>query len=178
MGAAKRLAWIAVGYVLAIVGGFGAVALNELRMPPDVAAGSPGMVAFGDMILFIIATGFFSLVPTWFLLRLLVEKAPRALLTILLLAAVIGPVSWLALAYLAANPPIPGQPHATNEQLGLLIAFGAIPRIVGGPVLLLIEAATFFMVRGRMTRALLVVAVLMDIVPLTMFALHMARGHP
>jgi hypothetical protein len=178
MGTAKRLVWIAVGYVLAIVGGFAAVALNELRMPADVAAGSPGMVAFGDMILFILATGFFSLVPTWFLLRLLVERAPRTLLAIVLLAAVLGPVSWLAMAHLAANPPVPDQPHSTNEQLGLLIAFGAIPRIVGGPVLLLIEALTFFMVRGRMMRALLIAAMLMDIVPLTMFALHMAKGHP
>jgi len=38
------------------------------------------MVAFGDMILFLFVAGFLSLAPTWFLLNLLVEKAPRAVL--------------------------------------------------------------------------------------------------
>ena len=66
MSTAKKLGLIAAGYVLAIVAGFAAVAVNELFMPAEVAAGSPGMVAFGDMILLIFVTGFFSLAPTWF----------------------------------------------------------------------------------------------------------------
>ena len=32
--------------------------------------------AFGNMILFVLVTGFLGLVPTWFLLKLAVEKAP------------------------------------------------------------------------------------------------------
>jgi hypothetical protein len=37
---------------------------------------SPGMVDFGDMILFVLAAGFLGLAPTWFLLKLFAEKAP------------------------------------------------------------------------------------------------------
>ena len=72
---------------------------------------SPGMVAFGDMILFVLVTGFFSLAPTWFLLKLLVEKAPRALLATELLIAAMGPVSWLAMTALAVTTPVPLPPR-------------------------------------------------------------------
>jgi len=70
----KKLALIAAGYVFSVVAGVAAVALNELLTPDDVAQGSPGMVAFGDMILFVLVTGFIGLAPTWFLLKLFVEK--------------------------------------------------------------------------------------------------------
>ena len=59
---------------------------------------------------------------------------------------------------------------------GLLIAFGAIPRMVLGPVLLMIEGATFFLVRERLTRTLLAAAMLMDLIPLSLFALHLAAA--
>ena len=36
------------------------------------------------------AAGFFSLAPTWFLLKLSIEKAPRVLLAALLLIAGLG----------------------------------------------------------------------------------------
>ena len=176
MSMAKRLALIAAGYALCVVAGFAAVAVNELRMPADVAQGSPGMVAFGDMILFVLVTGFFGLAPTWFLLKLFIEKAPRALLAIALLVAAMGPASWLAVRHLAGGLSPPNPPQAVSQLLGLFIAFVAIPRMVLGPVLLVIEAAAFFLVRGRVTRALLAVAMLMDLVPLGMFALHMMRA--
>lgn len=181
MSAAKKLALIAAGYALAVAGGLAAVAVNELFMPADAAQDSPGMVAFGDMILFVLVAGFLGLAPTWFLLKLLVAKAPRALLIAVLLIAVLGPVSWLAMTALAATTPpggpsLPNMPRVTRELLGVFIAFGAIPRIVSGPVLLVIEGMTFLLVRGRMARALLAVAALMDIVPLALFALHMARA--
>jgi len=177
----KRLAWIATGYAFSVVGGLAAVALNELFIPADVAQGSSGMVAFGDMILFVVVAGFLGLAPTWFLLKLLVETAPRALLTAELLIAAMGPVSWLAVITLAATNPAdgtrsPNLPQADTELLGLLIAFGAIPRMVFGPILLVIEGVTFLMVRGRLARALLAVAMLMDLVPLGLFALHLARA--
>jgi len=172
----KRLAFIAAGYALSVVGGFAAVALNKLFMPADIAQGSPGMVAFGDMVLFVLVAGFLGIVPTWFLLKLLVEKAPRVLVAAVLLIAVLGPVSWLAMINLAGTPPAGGTSLPNWPLLGLLIAFGAVPRIVLGPVLLVIEGVTFFMVRGRMARALLAAAMLMDLVPLAMFALHMARA--
>jgi hypothetical protein len=68
MSTMKRLALIAVGYALAAVGGVAAVAVNELLMPPEISQGSPGMVAFGDMILLVLVAGFLGLLPTWFLL--------------------------------------------------------------------------------------------------------------
>jgi hypothetical protein len=80
------------------------------------------------MILFVLVTGFFSLAPTWFLLKLLVEKAPRALLTTVLLIAAMGPVSWLAMTAPAVTTPaggpssIPNWPYAARQLLGLLIA--------------------------------------------------------
>jgi hypothetical protein len=183
MRTAKKLALIAAGYALSVAGGVAAVAVNELRMPADIAQTSPGMVAFGDMILFVLVAGFLSLVPTWFLLKLLVEKAPRALLATELLIAAMGPVSWLAMIAMAVTTPAGGPsllnvPQAAKELLGLLIAFGAIPRIVVGPVLVVIEGVTFFLVREGTARALLAAAMLMDLIPLGIYALHLARAGP
>ena len=176
MSTVKKLALIAAGYALCVVAGFAAVTVNELRMPADVAQGSPGMVAFGDMILFVLVTGFFGLAPTWFLLKLFLAKAPRALLAIVLLAAALGPVSWLAVRHMAGGLSPPNAPVAVSQLLGLFIAFVGIPRMVFGPVLLVIEAAAFLLIRERVTRALLAVAMLMDLVPLGLFALHLLRA--
>jgi hypothetical protein len=176
MSTAKKLALIAAGYVLCVVAGFAAVTVNELRMPADVAQGSPGMVAFGDMILFVLVTGFAGVVPTWFLLRLFIAKAPRALFAVAFLVVALGPASWLAVRHMAGGLNPPNAPEAVGALLGLFIAFVAIPRMVLGPVVVVIEAATIFLVRGRVTRALLAVAMLMDLVPLGMFALHMLRA--
>jgi hypothetical protein len=170
MSTAKRLAFIAAGYAISVGVGIAAVALNELLMPVDASQGSPGMVAFGDMVLFFVVTGFFGLAPTWFLLRLAVEKVPRTTVAIELLAAATGPASWLMMMHFArrgANPPA-----AAVQLFALLIPFGAIPRIVPGPVLLVIEGLTFLLVRGRVMRGLLAAAMLMDLVPLGIFVLR------
>ena len=176
MSTVKKLALIAAGYALSIVAGLAAVTLNELRMSEDVMQGSPGMVAFGDMILFVLVAGLFGLVPTFFLLKLLREKAPRALIAIVFVAAALGPASWLAMLSMAhgANPARPSA--AVGQVLGLFIAFIAIPRIVLGPVMVAIEGVTFVLIRSRVTRALLIAAALMDIVPLGLFFLHMLRA--
>lgn len=182
MSTATRLALIAAGYALAMGGGLAVVAVNELFMSEEAAQGSPGMVAFGDMILFVLVTGFLGLAPTWFLLRLLVEMAPRALLAAELVIAVLGPVSWLTMTALAVRNPVggpmllPNWPEAAKQILGLFIAFGAIPRMVIGPVLVVVEGVTFLMVRGRTARALLAMAMAMDLIPIGLFALHLARG--
>jgi hypothetical protein len=176
MSTAKTLALIAAGYGLALAAGVAATVVNELFMPADVAQGSPGMVAFGDMILFVLVAGFVGLLPTWFLLKLCVEKTPRALLIVELLVAAMAPVSWLAVTYMAGGASPPNLPQPVRQLLGPLIAFIAIPRMVFGPVLLVILAMTFLLMRERMARALLAAATLMDIVPLCLFALHMARA--
>jgi hypothetical protein len=75
MKVAKKLALIAVGYGLAVGGGIAAVAVNELFIPYDTRQSSGGMVAFGDLILFLLVAGFLSLPPTWFLLKLCFGKA-------------------------------------------------------------------------------------------------------
>ena len=147
----KKLALIAIGYALSVVVGFVAAAVNEALMPDDVAQGSPGMVAFGDMILFVMAAGFFGLAPTWFLLELWVEKAPRALLTALLLIAATGPLSWLAMVY-PTSAPVPDLPQPAQELLGILIVFGAMPRIVAGPVFLVVEGVAFLLARKHVTK--------------------------
>jgi hypothetical protein len=105
-----------------------------------------------------------------------VEKAPRALLAIVLLVAAMGPASWLAVTHLASGASFPNLPAAASELLGLLITFGAFPRIVFGPVFLVIEGVTFLLVRGRLMRAILAVAMLMDLIPLGMFALNLTRA--
>jgi hypothetical protein len=179
MSAAKRLALIALGYVVAVVGGLGAVALNEMRMPADISQGSPGMVAFGDMVLLVLVTGLLALVPTWFLLKLWIEKAPRTLLVIVLLVAAIGPLSWLTVIYFAGRPSdanLSSLPRAVLQLLGPFIAFGAIPRIVLGPVVVVVEGIVFVLARERAARMLVMAAVLMDLIPLGLFALHMAEA--
>jgi hypothetical protein len=175
MSVAKKLALIALGYVLSLVAGCGAVTVNELLMPSDISQGSPGMVAFGDMILFVLVTGFIGLIPTLFLLRLAIDKAPRASLNALILVALAGPVSWLLVRQLAGGPPA-GPPQLIAQLLGPLIAFVAIPRIVAGPVVVVAEGLAMLLVRQRSMRIVLVVAVLMDLVPIGIYTLHMARG--
>jgi hypothetical protein len=176
MSVAKRLAWIALGYVLAVAGGFAAVAVNELLMPADISQGSPGMVAFGDMILFVLVTGFLGLLPTFFLLKLAIEKVPRASLVALAVAALAGPLSWLAMVDLAHRGPGPYLPPIGGQFFGWLIAFIAIPRIVAGPVVVVAEGLAMLLVRQRSIRIVLAVAVLMDLVPIGLYALHMARA--
>jgi hypothetical protein len=176
MRVAKKLALIAAGYCLSVAGGIVAVAVNELFIPDDIQQSSGGMVAFGDMIVFVLGAGIMSLAPTWFLLKLCVENSPRTLVAAVFLTAAIGPASWLAVRWMAAGPNPQSLPQAFRGALGLLIAFGAIPRMVFGPVLLMIEGVTFFLVRGPFPRTILVVAMLMDLVPLGAFALHMAAA--
>ena len=175
MSVPKKLALIALGYVLSVVAGCGAVAVNELLMPSDISQSSPGMVAFGDMILFVLVTGFVGLIPTLFLLRLAIDKAPRASLYALILVALAGPVSWLVVRQLAGGPP-DAAPPLLAQLLGPLIAFVAIPRIVAGPVVVVAEGLAMLLVRQRSMRIVLAVAILMDLVPIGLYALHMARG--
>ena len=170
-----RLALIAAGYALSLAGGVAAVELYELSIPADVSQSSGGMVAFADMVVFVLVAGFLGLAPTWFVLRLCAEQAPRLLLAVLLLVAAVGPLSWLAVVCLA-GPGGLNLPEAGRELLGLLIAFGAMPRIVAGPIVMVLEGLTLLIARQRGVRALLAAAMLLDLVPLGMFALHLAAA--
>jgi len=176
MSVPKKLALIALGYVLSLVAGCGAVTVNELLMPSDISQGSPGMVAFGDMILFVLVTGFVGLIPTLFLLRLAIDRAPRASLNALILVALAGPLSWLVVRLLAGGPPAAGPPQVIAQLLGPLIAFVAIPRIVAGPVVVVAEGLAMLLVRQRSMRIVLAAAILMDLVPMGIYASRMASA--
>src|SRR5262249_32878853 len=151
--------------------------LYDLLVSDDIKQTSGGMVAFADMVVFMLGTGVLSLLPTFFLLKLCVENIPRALLAAELLVAGLGPVSRLAVRAMAAGPDPQSRPQIFNGALGLLIALGAIPRIVLGPVVVVIEAVTFVLIRARLARALLAAAMLLDLVPLGIFALHVAAAN-
>ncbi|HTY55922.1 MAG TPA: hypothetical protein VMB26_12000 [Candidatus Binataceae bacterium] len=172
----KKLALIAAGYALAVAGGIAAVGVNEMRIADDIKQSSGGMVAFGDMIVFVLAAGVLSLVPTWFLLKLCLERAPRILLIAELMIAALGPASWLAVAYMVAGSSPQSLPHTFGEILGVFIAFVAIPRMVFGPVMLIIEGATFLLVRARLARTLVAAAMLMELLPMSIYALHFAAA--
>ena len=172
----KKLALIAAAYALAVAGGIAAVGVNEMRIADDIKQSSGGMVAFGDMIVFVLAAGVLSLVPTWFLLKLCLERAPRILLIAELMIAALGPASWLAVAYMVAGASPQSLPHTLGEILGVFIAFVAIPRMVFGPVMLIIEGATFLLVRARLARTLVAAAMLMELLPMSIYALHFAAA--
>jgi hypothetical protein len=176
MRVVKKLALIAVGYGLSVGGGIAAVAVNELFMPYDIKQSSGGMVAFGDMIVFVLVAGLLGLAPTWFLLKLCIEKVPRTLLAAELLIAAIGPTSWLAVTWMAAGASPQRLHQAFSGGLGALVAFVAIPRMVLGPVLLMVEGATFFLAPERLTRTVLGAAMLMDLIPLSIFAMHIVAS--
>jgi hypothetical protein len=178
LSTAKKVLLVAAGYALAVAAGLAAVTINEALMPEDISQTSGGMVAFGDMILFVLATGFVSILPTFFLLKLGLDKAPRVLLAAAIVVVVIGPLSWLAMVSLASDASPSNPTLAVGALAGPLIAFIGIPRMVFGPVLLLIEGVAFFIMRQRLARMLLAGAMLLDIVPLSLFALHMARAGP
>jgi hypothetical protein len=108
-------------------------------------------------------------------MKLLVANVSRAVSVTILVIAATGPLSWLAVIYLLGSPDPSTSALAGNPVLGLLIAFVAIPRMVFGPVMVVVEGAAFFMIHERLTRAVLAVAVLMDLVPLGLYALHVAR---
>lgn len=174
MSMARQLAWIAGGYAFALVAGIGCAIVNELLVPAEVAQSSGGMVAFGDMIVFVLAAGIVGFVPTWLILKLTAQSAPRALLGVLVLIAATGPVSWLAVTSSSGAAPVAA--GSASAILGLAVVFGALPRIVAGPVVLVVEAAALVLLRARAARAVLAGAMLMDIVPLGHFVLHVSAA--
>ena len=171
MSVARTLVVILLGYGLALAAGVAAVLLNGMVVPVDASRISGGMFAFGDMVLLVIVTGVFGLVPTWLLMRLLIRQAPRALLGALLLVAVTGPLAWLAIMYPDGASSHPGSAAA-------LVPWLAIPRAVLGPVVLAVEALAVLFYRNSPARWLLVLAMLLEILPLALFTLHMFRAMP
>ena len=69
-----------------------------------------------------------------------------------------------------------GPPQILAQLLGPLIAFVAIPRIVAGPVIVVVEGLAMLLVRQRNMRIVLAGAVLMDLVPMGIYAARMASA--
>ena len=80
----------------------------------------------------------------------------------------------MAVMTLPGGPSLQNVPQGAAQVFGLFLAFCAIPRIVLGPVLVVIEGVTFLLFRGGVARALLAGAILMDVVPIGLYALHFA----
>jgi hypothetical protein len=59
---------------------------------------------------------------------------------------------------------------AIGALAGPLIAFIGIPHMVAGPVLIVIEGVSLLVLRDRCIRMLLAGAMLLDLVPLSLFA--------
>lgn len=134
------------------------------------------MAAFADMVLFVLTAGVCSLPATWFLLKLCVETAPRALLVAELLLAVVGPASWIAIVSISTTGASPAPVHGPGNVFAAMILLGAMPRIILGPIVLVIEATTLALARDRRMRAVLAGAMLMDLVPISAFALHLVAA--
>ena len=169
----KQLALIALGYVIAIVGGFAAVAITNSdagRHLPRLARHGRlwrhGPAGAGD--------GLSRPVADLSLIRLAIAQAPRASLVALTVMALAGPLSWLAMVALAHRGPGPYVPAFGGQSFGWLIAFAAIPRIVVGPILVVAEGLAMILVRQRNMRIVLAATMLMDLIPIGLYALHMA----
>ena len=78
MKALAKIAVVVAGYFLAGLLACGVVALHEMMVAED-SQGSDGMYAFGDILFFIAAFAFFSLVPTGAAVYFMAtRKSPRA----------------------------------------------------------------------------------------------------
>ena len=70
----QKVGLVLGGYILACLAAGGAVYVNQLFTPDDVAQASAGMSAFGDLILFVAAFFVLSLMPTGLALFFLFKK--------------------------------------------------------------------------------------------------------
>ncbi|MFO1148288.1 MAG: hypothetical protein U1E62_07920 [Alsobacter sp.] len=166
---------IAAGYVLAALGGLAAVAINGWMTPAEASRQSGGMVAFGDLVLFVGVAGLASLAPTWFLLALMSRTAPRLTLGLFLLAAALGPVCWGLLALPAPGASSSGAWSRSDEAFSWFVGYVALPRIAAGPILVALEAAALLVFKTPSARAALVLAMLMDVVPWLILAAHLVE---
>ena len=77
-----RVVIVLGGYLLALLAGYTAVALNEGRLSALPQPASDGMAAFGDLVLFILVFGALAVLPTagalYFILK--GKKRPNQLL--------------------------------------------------------------------------------------------------
>jgi hypothetical protein len=96
-------------------------------------------------------------------------------LAALFVLATTGPVSWILTLSISADPRGGGPSQDSDVWLGLLVAFWAIPRIVLGPLIVLVETATCFLARDQSARLLLAAMILMDIIPLGLFLRHLTH---
>src|SRR5262249_55356323 len=135
----KRFAWIAAGFVLAAAAADFAVHARYWFIDPRDVAGSQGMFAAGDLILFVFVFGVLSLLPALFLLHTLLQTHPRQLPRLLFALSASGPLCW-GLFMLAADRSLATHlPGALGDLYGMALVLLIGPRIVASPI-------TFFFV--------------------------------
>ena len=71
MASWKRGVLVAAGYAAAVAAAAAIVEMRSRSLDPAVASASSGMLAFGQVLWFLLLAGLFSLPPTWFLARML-----------------------------------------------------------------------------------------------------------
>lgn len=91
----------------------------------------------------------------------------------LLALSATAPVSLWLVADMSTGPK--PSPMSKSELFGLVLVFGAFPRVVAMPVVFLVLAIAFLLARDRVTRALLACALAVEAVPLLLLVRHFAR---
>jgi hypothetical protein len=173
---ARRFGWIAAGFLGAFAAAAFAVQARYWFIDPKDVDASSGMYAAGDLIGFVLIAGTLSLVPGFFLVRLMVERYSRLLVRLLFAMSVTGPICWLLFLNAADRSTTAHLPQLVNELYGLSLVLVIGPRIVASPIAFLIVAIALFFVRERKSRLLLSCGLVLEGVPLLLLALHFARA--
>lgn len=164
---------IAAGYALSLAGGCAAVAAKNARIPPADQMAMSGMMAVGDLITFVLAAGFLSLAPTFFLLKSAADSRPSLLAWSLAALGATAPACWLMLANSSWTPALP---KALLPLFGMFLALFVMPRAAASPVFLVVIAASRALTTDPKARRVLSAALLLEGVPLALVALHFARA--
>jgi hypothetical protein len=172
LGTAKRLAWIAAGFALALAAGALAVWARNLMIDQRDASASSGMYAAGDAILFVGVACTLSLVPALFLLRWAVDAFPRGVPWALLALSLSGPVCWVLFGVLASGGS--HVPAGIRDMLGLLLVTVIAPRVIASPIAFLFVAIATFMIEGRGPRRMLSWGLALEALPIALFAIFIA----
>jgi len=154
---------VIAGYVAAMLIANAAVNARFLHQSAD-AQNSPGMYAWGDLILFLEVFGLGAIIPTGLALYFL--RPIRIFWPLFSLAAVAFAVT--GLGAFAATGLWNQQP--SNSPLGLLAAIGGLREMLSPAAAVIFLLATFA-APGRRPRLILLVAILIE-APLGIYSFH------
>jgi hypothetical protein len=170
MGNFKKVLVVVCGYVAAFTIASLIVYLRQLVTPAAALAGSPGMYAFGDLMLFAGVFTLISLIPTGMTLYFLrpFEKIWVALSVFVLAIAVTAPVG----AILSALTMKSMSPQPARSPLVIAGEFGFL-RTMGAPLFFLVFLTFAIFAPSRRTRWSMLVATGFEGVACLYFMGHM-----